>query len=163
VAAAVSKAMKRVLIFLTFALVLSLTACSYTSSFVVINGTEQPIEVRYKVKGSLSDPFQMVGEPAKTTEVNLRNSDKEWQPLSPEQYSLDREARTITVQVMPHEALRVGRITNYRGHGDSSPATTFIIEEINLKGVSGDVRLQGNQARRGFIEESANLYTLTYR
>ena len=155
--------MKRVLIPLTFVFVLLLTACSYTSSFVIVNATDQPVEVRYKATGSLSDPIQMVGVPATTTEASLRDQDREWQTLSSEQYSVDREARTITVRVMPHEALRIARITNYRGHDDTSTTSTFIIEEISLNGTGGEVRLQGDQVRRGFVAESESLYTLTYR
>ena len=155
--------MERVLIPLTFVSVLLLTACSYTSSFVIVNATDQPLEVRYKATGSLSDPIQMVGVPAQTTEASLRVSDREWQTLSSEQYSVNREARLITVRVMPHEALRVARITNYRGHSDASTTSTFIIEEISLTGASGEVRLQGAEARRGFVAESESLYTLTYR
>ena len=155
--------MKRVLIPLIFAFVLLLAACSYTSSFVVLNETGEPVEVSYKVVGSLSDPVQMAGVPEKTAGANLRNRDKEWQALGPGQYGVDRGARTITVRVMPHEALRVVRLTNYRGHGDTSAAAPFIIEEITLRGAGGEVRLQGDQARRGFVEESESLYTLTYR
>lgn len=154
--------MKRVLIFPTFALVLLLTACSYISSFVILNETEQPIEVRYKVKPSPLDPLQTVGLPAKTAKANIRNRDKEWQTLTPEQYKFDREARTLTIQVMPDEALQVERITNYRGHDNAYP-DSFAIEEISIKGASGEVKLQGDQARRSFIEESGSTYTLTYR
>ena len=155
--------MRRVLIFLTFVFVLLLAACSYTTSFVVLNRTEQPVEVRYRIKASPSDPLLMVGEPLKTAQAKLRNSDKEWQKLAPGQYVFDREARTITIQLMPHEALLVRRVTNYRGHDDSSEAEHYPIEEISLKGASGAVQLQGDQARRSFIAESDHLYTLTYR
>ena len=155
--------MRRVLVFLTFALALSLAACSYTTNFVVVNATARPLELRYKVKASERDPLQAAGEPLKTAEENLRGGDRQWQRLSPEEYAVDREARTITVRVMPHEAVVVRRLTNYGGHDDTSDAETFAIEEIRLNGASGEVTLQGDQARRSFLAESDNLYTLTYR
>lgn len=155
--------MKRVLIFVTFAFALLLTACSYSTHFVVINVTDQPVELRYKVKASPRDPLEMVGEPRKTARDNLRNGDKEWRLLAPGEYAVDREARAVTIRVMPHEAVLVRNLTNYGGHDDTSDAGSFAIEEIQLNGASGEVKLQGDQARRAFIRESDNLYTLTYK
>ena len=155
--------MKRVLTFLTFALALVLTACSYTTNFVVVNATARPLELRYKVKASARDPLQLAGELLKTAEENLRNSDKGWQRLAPEEYTVDREARMITLRVMPHEAVAVRRLTNYGGHDDTADAETFAIEEIRLSGAGGELLLQGDEARRGFLAESDTLYALTYK
>ena len=155
--------MKRVLIFLTFVFALLLTACSYTSNFVIINATDQPLELRYKVKASERDPIQMVGEPRKTAEEKLRGSDREWRLLAPGEYEVNREARTVTIRLMPHEAVLVRQLTNYGGHDDTSDAEAFAIDEIRLNGASGEVTHQGDQARRSFVRESDNLYTLTYR
>ena len=155
--------MKRVLIFLTFVFALLLTACSYTSNFVIINATDQPLELRYKVKASERDPIQMVGEPRKTAREKLRGSDREWRLLAPGEYEVNREARTVTIRLMPHEAVLVRQLTNYGGHDDTSDAEAFAIDEIRLNGASGEVTHQGDQARRSFVRESDNLYTLTYR
>ena len=155
--------MRRVLIFLTFALALLLAACSYTTNFVVVNATDRPLELRYKIKASARDPLQLAGELLKTAEENLRADDRQWQRLSPEEYAVDREARTVTLRVMPHEAVVVRRLTNYGGHDDTSDAEAFAVEEINLGGAGGEVKLQGDEARRGFVRESDNLYTLTYK
>lgn len=155
--------MRRVLIFLTFALALLLAACSYTTNFVILNDTDQPVELRYKVKASERDPVQVAGDPQKTAGEKLRDSDREWRLLVPGEYSVDRAARTVSIRVMPHEAVLVRRLTNYGGHDDTSDAEAFAVEEIRLSGASGEVILQGEQARRSFLRESDNLYTLTYK
>jgi hypothetical protein len=155
--------MKRVFIFLTFAFVLLLTACSYTTNFVILNATDQPVELRYQLKDTPRDVIQVAGEPRKTAGEKLRNSDKEWRLLAPGEYAVNREARTVTIRLMPHEAVLVRQLTNYGGHDDTSDAEAFAIEEIRLDGASGVVTHQGDQARRSFIRESDNLYTLTYR
>ncbi|HWT02122.1 MAG TPA: hypothetical protein VN256_17865 [Pyrinomonadaceae bacterium] len=155
--------MKRVPAFLTFAFVVLLTACSYTSNFVFINATDQPVELRYKVKASPRDPLEMVGTPRKTAAEKLRDGDREWRLLAPGEYALDGAARTVTIRVMPHEAVLVRQMTNYGGHDDTSDAEAFAVEEIYLNGARGEVRLQGEQARRSFLKESDNLYTLTYK
>ena len=155
--------MRRYFAALIFASVLLLSACSYTSNFVVLNETEQPLRVQYKVKNSPSEPLQMTGAPAKTAGANLSNRDKQWQILKSGEYQLDREARTITVDVMPHEALRILYITNYGGHDDDSDANKFAVNEIIIKGAAGEAKYQGEQIRRQFIEVSESLYVLMYK
>ena len=104
--------MKRVLIFLALTFSLLLTACSYTSNFVVVNATDQPVELRYKVKASPRDPLEMVGTPRKTAGEKLRDGDREWRLLAPGEYTLDGGARTLTVRLMPREALETaGQVT----------------------------------------------------
>ena len=155
--------MKRVFLYLTFAFALLLTACSYTSNFVIINSTDQPLELHYKVKASERDPVQMVGEPRKTAQEKLRSSDREWRLLAPGEYAVDRGARTVTIRVMPHEAVLVRQLTNYGGHDDTSDAEAFAVEEIRINGANGELTFQGQQARRSFVMESENLYTMTYK
>lgn len=155
--------MKRVFLALTFAFALLLTACSYTTNFIVLNATDQPVELRYKLKDSPRDVIQVAGDPRKTAGEKLRNSDKEWRLLVPGEYTVDRESRTVTIRLMPHEAVLVRQVTNYGGHDDTSDAEAFAVEEIRLNGASGEVTHQGDQARRSFVRESDNLYTLTYK
>ena len=42
-------------------------------------------------------------------------------------------------------------------------AANFSIEEMNITGTNGEVRLQGEQAFKSFVPASKTLYTLTYR
>ena len=155
--------LKRVLTGLTFALALLLAACSYTTNFVVVNATGQPVELRYTVKASPRDPLEMVGQPRKTAADKLRDGDREWRLLAPGEYELDGGARAITLRLMPGEAVLVRQLTNYGGHDDTSDAEAFAVEEIRLGGAAGEVTHRGDQARRSFLRESDNLYTLTYK
>jgi hypothetical protein len=155
--------MRRYLAVLIFTLILLLSACSYTASFVILNESEKPLKVQYKIKNSPYEPLQLIGEPAKTAASNLRQSDRQWQMLKSGEYQLDREARTVTVEVPPHEALRVSYITNYGGHDGATAAGKFEIDEVVLSGSSGEIKFEGDQARRKFIEDSESLYVLSYR
>jgi hypothetical protein len=78
-------------------------------------------------------------------------------------YQLDRVERIVAVEVLPHEALRVLYITNYGGHDAVSDADRFQIDEIIVSGASGELRLQGDEIRRKFTEESESLYVLSYK
>ena len=155
--------MRRYCTCLILACVLLLSACSYTSNFVVLNESGKPIKVQYKIRSHSSEPFQLTGEPAKTQEAKLRNRDRQWQLLKSGDYQLDHVERIVAVEVLPHEALRVLYITNYGGHDAVSDADRFQIDEIIVSGASGELRLQGDEIRRKFTEESESLYVLSYK
>jgi hypothetical protein len=155
--------MRRHCICFVFMLVLLLSACSYTSSFVVLNESEMPVKVRYRIKRFDAEPLRLTGEPAKTEEANLRNRDRQWRLLKSGEYLLELEARTVTVEVSPREALRVLYITNYGGHDDVSDAGKFQIDEITINGARGEIKFQGDEIRRKFVEESESLYVLSYK
>jgi hypothetical protein len=155
--------MRRYLTILLLAPVLLLSACSFTTNFVVLNESARPVTVKYRIKYSRSEPFQEAGEPAKIAEANLRDRDKQWQTLESGEYQLEREERTVTIELMPHEALRVFHLSNYSGHDEADNVNRFGIDEISLSGASGEVGFQGDQARRQFVEESSTLYVLSYR
>jgi hypothetical protein len=155
--------MRRYLTMLILAPVALLSACSYTTNFVVLNESAQAVVVKYRIKNLHTEPLRQTGEPAKVAEASLRDRDKQWQVLKAGEYQLDDEARTVTVELKPHEALRVQQTSNYTGHDDEYSAGKFEIEEISLSGASGELKIRGAQTRRYFIEETANLYVLSYK
>jgi hypothetical protein len=153
---------RRVLLIILFVpLVAALAACSYGSDFVVVNGSEQPAEVRYRVTAS-RHPVE--GRTlAKTTTARLRSREQGWQELTAAQYELGRDG-SVTVRLMPGESLRVAAINDYEfGDDESRQAELFPIMELAVSGAEGELRLSGAQARKAFARESAQLYTLTYR
>jgi len=152
--------MRRKFTALVFACVALLSACSYISDFVVVNESDEPIEVSYKIRESAYEVFQEIAKPAKIAEADLRGSNKHWQELEAGNYRLDRGTRTIAVQVMPHEALRLEGIPNY---SEASDADNFKIEEVLVRGSHDEVRMQGNQVRKRFMKESVSLYVFTYK
>jgi hypothetical protein len=158
----VSKKARVVFVLLTFAPVLLLAACSYTTAFAIVNGSGQPLDVEYKIAASPAEPLAQAGEPALAPEANLGGRDKGWRTLRPDEYVFDREARTVKVRLMPHEALLVRRLTNYRDHAGAGTGP-FLIEGITLRGANGVVELRGDEARRSFVEVTETFYTLTYK
>ena len=162
--------MRRLIFILLLASVSLLAACSYRTDFAVVNRSAHPVEVRYKTKGQTSNlssnlPFA-AGVPAKTSASQLNDVDS-WQELAAGQYQVERDlvrlTATATVRVMPGEALRITSITEYDSYDDSSRAGFFPFEEITVNGTDGELKLTGEQARKAFVRDSANLYTLTYK
>jgi hypothetical protein len=144
-------------------LVMLFAACSYLTDFAVLNDSDQPIEVRYKVKrfpGTFVPPVA----PATIASSQLTTKGNQpWNKLSSDQYQLDEQNRTVVIRVMPHQALLIANMHNYAGHGDAWDAKEFPIEEIALRSAGNEMKFVGQQARTAFSEVSRALYTLTYK
>lgn len=156
--------MRNVVFILLLSSVSLFTACSYFTDFVVVNESDHPVEVRYKVKNFPGEPLELTGAAATMTISRLRAGNKEWRKLFDARHQLDRENRTIAVRVSSKEALRVTSIHRIGGQiDDAEEAISFPIEEISVIGVCGEIRVQGRQAHKIFVAESNRLYTLTYK
>jgi hypothetical protein len=143
-----------------------LTACSYITNFVIVNASGQVVEVRYTIKKP-SDPRAPSGEPVvlpATKAVLELQQQTPWNELPTSQYSLDRENRELVVSLMPGQGLLVEQPNLLDGSTDEAhQAENFSLERIDISGSSGEVHLQGEQARKAFVPVSKKPYTLTYR
>jgi hypothetical protein len=151
--------MRHKILILLLAVVTLFTACSFPIDFAVVNRSDSPIEVRFKVFGFSGEPLERFELLAKMMVSQL--GDGEWQDLSASEYRVDRENRMVTAQVMPGEALRVARVPD-SDMQDGEPMH-FSIEEIAITGAHGEIRLQGEQARKAFVAETKKVHTLTYK
>lgn len=137
-------------------------SCSYSTDFVVINKSNQTIEVLYKIKNH-PGPLASIDKPATVDVSQLKEKGgQNWTRLASTQYVLDEASRTVTVRLEAGKALRVTTMFHYFGHHDPQDAADYPIEYINLTGASGSITLAGDQARMGFTEVSRALYTVTY-
>ena len=155
---------RSILLFIVF-FALTFAACSYSTAFVIVNDSDQPIEVRYKVNrgaGVLSS-----GEaPAKIAASQVANRYRtQWRSLSPAEYQANQtdHAITLTVKVMPHEALWVTSMFHDIGDDDPNDVASWPIDEISIAGADGGMTFTGQKARKSFVYVSRVLYTLTYK
>jgi len=156
--------MRCIIFILLLAFVSLFTACSFFTDFVVVNESDHHIDVRYEIKNLPGEPLDLTEAPATIVTSQLRDRNKLWQKLSDAQYQLDRKSRTITVRVMPNNALRITSIHRIGGQiDDNLEEGSFPIEEIIVIGPYGEIRVSGRQARKIFVAESNRLYTLTYK
>jgi len=140
-----------------------LTSCSYATDFVVINDSDHPAEIRYKIK-DFPSPFGPPVTPATITASQLSaHGAQQWKVLTSDQYQLDQGNRTVIVRLDEHEALRIASMHKYGGHQDPRDAKDFPVEEITITGEVGEISLEGQQARTTFSDVSRALYTLTYK
>jgi hypothetical protein len=133
---------------------LTLAACSFSTDFVVVNASDRPIEVRYRIGETGIEPLAVTRKPA--TLPSSQISSREWQELSPTQYAFDREKRVVTVSINPGVGLRI----NQGGEWNEKYAgENFIIEELNIRGSNGEVNLKGDQVYKSFVPVRSAFYT----
>jgi hypothetical protein len=143
---------------------LTLTACSYSTDFIVVNESAHPIDVRYKIKRFPNEPPELTVKPIKMDASQLGKRDRQQRKeLSADQYQIDQENHTITVSIKPREALLVTSMFHYIGDEDPNDVANWPIEEITVTGDIGEMTFTGQQARKSFSYVSRVLYTLTYK
>jgi hypothetical protein len=136
----------------------ALTSCSFITNLVIANLSDQPIEVKYRVK-VYPGPFRPPETPATKTTAQMTD-DSPWTELSADQYKLDAESRTVTVTVMPKGALLIQRVS---GPGLPNDTASFAIDEVLIVGAYGEVMLRGQQVQSGFMPESKKVFAIRYK
>ena len=139
-------------------LVLTMSGCSYRYDFVVINKSDQPIEVKYKLKRHPSGQYADITPPAKLTLSEFEKAEYQWRNLAKDQYQCDDLAKTFKVSVAPDEVLLVDFAYNYRGDENE-----FALDSIKIDGPGGSINLEGRQAQTQFRIERDTKYILMYR
>ncbi len=148
----------------TLFFVLLLTACSYSTDFFIINRSDSPIDVEYKIKIYPNNPV-LYDVPAKIPISQLENKSTpgyQMEKLSNNQYQFDKETGIVKVQVLPNEALWISSFSGYDGY-KYEHLEYFSIQEISIKGIEGETKYTKRQTLGAFSKVSDTLYTLTYR
>jgi len=139
-------------------------ACSYTTDFVVINASESAVEISYKVKEPPDGPPKIDVIPATILASQLKSNEKtKWQDVAADRYKIDQENRTVTVKLLPQEALFLTSMHHYTGLDDPIDVNWFPIEEMSVAGSVGSLKSSGKQLLKAFSQQSRVLYALTYR
>lgn len=144
---------------------LTFAACSYSTAFVVVNDSEHPIDVRYIIKRD-AGVLASTETPVKIAASQVTNRYRsQWRSLSSAEYQISQAERaiTVTVKVMPHEALWVTSMFHYVGDDDPNDVASWPIEEISVTGANGAMTFTGQKARKSFAYFSRMLYRLTYK
>lgn len=133
---------------------LTMTACSFSTDFVVVNSSDQPIEIRYRIGKTGIEPLAVTRTPAVLSASQI--SSREWQELRPTQYVFDQEKRVVTVSINPGVGLRINQGGEW---SEKYTGENFIIEEINIRGSNGEVNLKGDQVYKSFVPVRSAFYT----
>ena len=150
--------MRHIFLILLLLFSLVLTACSFPTDFVVVNESDHPIRIRYKLGEGSMDPLVESGRPATLEASQLRS--REWRELSATQYSFDRANRTVTVSLMPDEALRM----THGGEGEKNTCAeiNYLVKAVDISGGAGELILKGDQVSKSFVVEPKPFYSLSH-
>lgn len=120
---------------------LILSGCSFYADFVVINKSEDFVQVIYEATESLTPKY-----------ANLKEFDNsngtQWREMSQDRYKIDNEKRIIEVNLAPNEVLLVRSV-------DASWVKTNPYEALRMKtlkviGKEDSIELEGNQVFERF-------------
>jgi len=147
------------------AIVLCLTACSFGSNFVVANESNDRIQIRYVVKKGNNPeyPRSLPEIPGVMLISELDDGHTAWRDLSSPMLTYNETTRTAVVTLMPNEAVRIELVSETRCEDIDKHFDRFEIEEISITGVSGTLRLTGEQTVKSFTARSKTTCVLTYR
>lgn len=157
--------MRRLVLVFVILCALTFAACSYSTAFVVVNDSEHPIEVRYTIKRN-AGVLSSTDAPVKIAASQVANHYRsQWRSLSPTEYEISQteHAITVTVQVVPHEALWVTSMFHYFGDDDPNDVASWPVNEISIQGAQGGMTFTGDKSRKAFEYVSRVLYTLNYK
>ena len=157
--------MRRPLLLFVVLFALTFAGCSYSTAFVVVNDSDNPIDVSYKVKRN-AGVLSSTDIPAKIAASQATNRYRtQWRILSSTEYRTSQadNAITVIVKVMPHEALWITSMFHYIGDDDPNDVASWPIDEISIAGADGGMTFTGQKARKSFAYVSRVLYTLTYK
>ena len=156
--------MRQAFLALLFLCTLAFAACSYSTAFVVVNDSDNPIQVQYTIKRR-PGPLSSTETPVTIAASHVRNQYRsEWRSLSAGEYQTSQTEQeiTVTVQVASHEALWVTSMFHYFGDDDPNDVASWPVTKISLTGVNGEMTFSGDKARKAFQYATRVLYTLTY-
>jgi hypothetical protein len=153
--------MRKVLLAMVILSALAFTGCSYSTDFVVVNISAEPVVVQYKLKAP-AGPLIISEMPAKAAASQLPVHRDGWQKLRLYQFQFDQETRVVTVSLMPGEALKVTSMFHYIGDSDPNDVAAWPIEELVFKGANSDVTFTGGESRKSFSRASMALYMSVY-
>ncbi len=151
-----------ILFLLTIAVFIS--ACSISYDIVVINDSDQPIELLYKLneRGQFDNPYTKSIE-----DRNIQKSigrfwtkEKSWQQLPETDYATDSEKHERTIKIAPHQVIRI-ESGNYNPISEEHGDLTDIIE-FHIKSANGEITYHGKLLLDQF-EKNGYTFVKTYK
>lgn len=138
--------------------VIIVSACSVRNDVVVVNDSDEPIEVQYQFEPntSTSTPSPTpIRPPAKLNAKEILASGRQWRDVPEEQFHYDNLTGRVTVTLAPAEALLIGYVYNHNAY-------YLNLANLSITGEWGSIRLEGRQAHTQFREESGS-YLIRYK
>ena len=141
-----------------------LTACSFFYSVIIVNDSDEAIEIHYKIgeKGGFTEPMTMSLEDWKSQNSLRRfwTEEKAWQNLPETEYHTDLETRERTIKIPPRQIVRIEH-GNYNPISEERGDLTGIAE-LKIVSANGEISYKGNLLLKQF-EKDGFAFIKTYK
>lgn len=161
----ITKAKYPIILFIS----LILFSCSWLTDFVVMNGSDAPIELNYRFKlikdknGLPTCPgLKFFGGPEIPKNGEYKGSKTYWVALSSERYQYSESECAVTLTLEPDQIIKIGSIPTYTGH-KSGRGDFLGVEQLTLKTKDGLITYSGLELVRRFKKKADILYILEYK
>jgi hypothetical protein len=150
------------IVLLTFTMFLS--ACSFGYDILIVNDSDKPIEVRYKIseKGQFDEPMIKSVEDWNTQKSIKRfwTEEKPWQNLPENEYQTNLETRERVVKISPKQIIKIEN-GHYNPISEEYGDLTDIIE-LKIISPNGEINYKGKLLLKQF-EKDNYTFIKTYK
>jgi len=147
-----------------------LQSCSFISDIVLVNKSDTAIEIEYEASlkkalapienPPLPDSFVPKIMSVEKWESNYKSED--WTPLSPADYKVDMADGKFKLRLPPRTALRLTNINESIFH-DEGRKEEFPLKKIEIRGLYGNISLEGIQIYQQFAEKKDSKRYISYK
>jgi len=148
--------MKYFLAFTIIILTLLMSACSYITPFVVINSSENQLEIYYELKPSGMMPHENVRKPSVISVQEYNSGNFQWRELPPDKFEVDSAKGIIKAFIQPNEVLQIESEDSIGV--EEKPGEHFDIKKLSLNGTSGLITYEGDQIYKQFKREEKSWF-----
>ena len=155
---------------LIFTTCLVSSACSYLVNFVVVNESGKEIELIYtlSVRGYADSTEGVMGLPERLIPHSMTRNrwegshkQEDWQPSASAEYQFDGQTAQVKIKVPPHHAVRILQTSDLVFFEDGYKH--FPVNKLEIKGASGQIRIDGLQLFVQFQERDYSNRFIRYR
>lgn len=148
--------MKKLKILILTAAAICLTACSFGYDIQIINDSDEPIEIRYKIseRGNFDEPKIKNIKDWKTEKSieHFWTDEKPWEKMVETEYRTDLTTRERTIVVQPQQIVNIEH-GNYNPISEERGELTNIIE-LKIISPNGEIFYKGKLLLRQFEKEN---------
>lgn len=141
---------------------LCLASCKFPARFVIMNQSEDLIEITYAFKNTTDIAFrcpdgELYTTPSTGSADEISDRYLEWNQLGPDEYICLPSHRTVYVPLGPDMALKVVEHEDPGAEYGTRDISMFPIDSLLINGVSGSMRFSGAQVLRAFTRTEGTM------
>jgi len=136
---------------------LLISACSFSTPFVVINSSNSQLEVYYELKPSGMMPNENLRKPLVLSVEEFNGGNSQWRELSLDKLTIDSEKGIVKAIIQPNEVIEIESEDSIGV--DKEPSEHFDIKKLKLDGTSGLITFEGNEIYKQFKREEKRWFS----